>query len=103
MTEVCPQCGEDSLRVTNVMGSTCTIYRHCSICCYRDEQHYCGDDLIGEPRVTRKDQCKRAKDLHALLSLRETGRLSVPNVREKSRDLLVGKKVDGQMSLICED
>lgn len=43
MTEMCPKCHKETLRVINVMGSTERISYHCPNCCYREKRDYQGN------------------------------------------------------------
>ena len=36
----CPRCGKETLLISNVMGTTETIYWRCSHCCYNEQTGY---------------------------------------------------------------
>ena len=54
MLEECPQCGNITLRITNVMGTTQQVYRACKNCCYRDKIKYDMNGYFGSPVVEKK-------------------------------------------------
>jgi hypothetical protein len=50
MTETCPKCHKETLRVINVMGSTDRISYHCSNCCYKEKRDYQGN-LVEQSKI----------------------------------------------------